>query len=154
MPTTQNRSTHTPCVGICSTTFGDLVCRGCKRFAHEIVDWNGFEPAQQAVVWARLDDLLEGAVEQWLHVFDPELLIVYAKLGAIARRDEIGTLNLAYEVLCDRQMPVTELAGIGIEVRSCGASMRWTGDLVRRIDQEYYARSLAHYEHNFKIAAQ
>ncbi|MEC9132488.1 MAG: DUF1289 domain-containing protein, partial [Pseudomonadota bacterium] len=21
----------TPCVGICSTTYGDLVCRGCKR---------------------------------------------------------------------------------------------------------------------------
>ncbi|MCZ6708751.1 MAG: DUF1289 domain-containing protein, partial [Gammaproteobacteria bacterium] len=59
----QNRGSprSTPCVGICSTTFGDLVCRGCKRFAHEVVQWNGFEPAQQAIVWARLDELREGA---------------------------------------------------------------------------------------------
>jgi hypothetical protein len=130
------------------------VCRGCKRFAHEIVDWNGFEPGQQATVWARLDELREGAVEQWLRVFDPELLIVQAQLGDIARRDEISTLNLAYEVLRNIQIPLAELAGIGIEVRSCGVSMRGTRDLVRMIDQEHYTRSLAHYEHNFKIAAQ
>ncbi|MEM9624509.1 MAG: DUF1289 domain-containing protein, partial [Pseudomonadota bacterium] len=34
---------RTPCVGICSTTYGDLVCRGCKRFAHEIVQWNAYD---------------------------------------------------------------------------------------------------------------
>ncbi len=29
---------RTPCVGMCSTTYGDLVCRGCRRFSHEIVN--------------------------------------------------------------------------------------------------------------------
>ena len=66
---------------------------------------------------------------------------------------EISTL-LAYEVLRNIQIPLAELACIGIEVHSCDVSMRGTRDLVRLIDQEHYARSLAHYEHNFKIAAQ
>ena len=29
--------TRTPCVGICSTTYGDDVCRGCKRFSFEVI---------------------------------------------------------------------------------------------------------------------
>ena len=45
---------RTPCVGICSTTYGDLVCRGCKRFAHEIVQWNGYDDVQQDAVRDRL----------------------------------------------------------------------------------------------------
>lgn len=32
---------RTPCIGICSTTsLGDRVCRGCKRYAAEVIDWN------------------------------------------------------------------------------------------------------------------
>jgi hypothetical protein len=50
-------------------------------------------------------------------------------------------------------MPLTELTEIGVEV-AAGEPGGWSRDLVRQIDQEFYARSLAHYEHNFKIAAQ
>ncbi|MCZ6890305.1 MAG: DUF1289 domain-containing protein, partial [Gammaproteobacteria bacterium] len=39
---------RTPCIGICSTTYGDLVCRGCKRYAHEIVDWNRYTEDQRS----------------------------------------------------------------------------------------------------------
>ena len=33
---------RTPRIGVCSTGIGDAVCRGCKRFAHEVIDWNGY----------------------------------------------------------------------------------------------------------------
>jgi len=36
----------TPCVGLCSTVFGDTVCRGCMRFVHEVIDWNKYNPEQ------------------------------------------------------------------------------------------------------------
>ena len=39
--------TRTPCVGICSTTYGDDVCRGCKRFIHEVINWNSFKPEEK-----------------------------------------------------------------------------------------------------------
>ena len=38
----QKKRSSTPCLGICSTTFGDEVCKGCKRFAHEIVSWTKY----------------------------------------------------------------------------------------------------------------
>ena len=30
-----NSRPKTPCIGLCSTVFGDSVCRGCLRFVHE-----------------------------------------------------------------------------------------------------------------------
>ena len=56
----------TPCVGICSTTYGDLICRGCKRFAHEIVQWNGYDDDQRDRVWRRLGELRDGSVAQFV----------------------------------------------------------------------------------------
>ena len=49
--------TRTPCVGICSTTYGDDVCRGCKRFIHEVINWNSFKPEEKEAVWKRLEHL-------------------------------------------------------------------------------------------------
>ena len=52
----------TPCVGLCSTVYGDQVCRGCKRFRHEIIMWNGYGSSEKAAVWSRLEQLLEQVV--------------------------------------------------------------------------------------------
>ncbi|MEJ2131069.1 MAG: DUF1289 domain-containing protein, partial [Gammaproteobacteria bacterium] len=49
-----DRPISTPCVGVCSTVYGDLVCRGCKRYAHEVIEWNRYEPQQKREVWRRL----------------------------------------------------------------------------------------------------
>ncbi|MGV8710709.1 DUF1289 domain-containing protein, partial [Pseudomonas aeruginosa] len=48
----------TPCVGLCSTVYGDLVCRGCKRFHHEVVNWNLYDAEEKRAVWSRLEQLL------------------------------------------------------------------------------------------------
>ena len=65
---------RTPCVGICSTTYGDLVCRGCKRFAHEIVQWNGYDETQQEAVRERLTRLRDEILEALLVCEEPGLL--------------------------------------------------------------------------------
>lgn len=49
----------TPCAGRCSTVFGDHVCRGCRRFNHEVIRWNNYTPEQQQAVWKRLDEQLD-----------------------------------------------------------------------------------------------
>ena len=49
----------TPCVGRCSTVFGDAVCRGCRRFSHEVIYWNTYTAEQRLAVWTRLDVQLD-----------------------------------------------------------------------------------------------
>ena len=64
----------TPCVGVCSTVFGDHVCRGCKRFAHEIVAWNTYNNEQKQLVEKRLTQLLIQILKPHFEVVDSELL--------------------------------------------------------------------------------
>ena len=63
-----------PCIGVCSTGIGDAVCRGCKRFAHEVIDWNGYSQAQKQAIDARLDRFLAMCVANKLRIVDQKLL--------------------------------------------------------------------------------
>ncbi len=74
---TQEASTGaipTPCVGVCSTVYGDRVCRGCKRFAHEIIRWNAYSDDERAAIMARLEQLTEQIILHRFQVVDADLL--------------------------------------------------------------------------------
>ena len=60
----KNRSS-TPCLGICTTTFGDEVCKGCKRFSYEIVNWTKFTKEERRILNNRLEEL------SLIHISEP-----------------------------------------------------------------------------------
>ncbi len=134
-------------MGVCSTTYGDLVCRGCKRYAHEIVGWNGYSEDQRQRVWVRLNALLTDSVRAHLEVIDE------AKLRAVATRlklhnaAELPAEVLAFRTLRARAVPLETL---GLQRRQREQS---PGDAARAIDTEFYVRSRAHYEASFKTLA-
>jgi hypothetical protein len=146
---------RTPCIGTCSTTYGDLVCRGCKRFAHEIVQWNGYDPDQRRVVWERLLALRAGAVTAVLEVVDEERVRASGRRFGIADGDRLDPANLIYEVLQRLQWreQVGSLAALGVRLRGAGAAGPEpdAAALLSRIDGEHYRRSLAHYERSYRI---
>ena len=39
-----------PCIGICSTTTGDIVCRGCGRNLEEIRQWVSLDREERVAV--------------------------------------------------------------------------------------------------------
>ncbi|MCZ6641686.1 MAG: DUF1289 domain-containing protein [Gammaproteobacteria bacterium] len=148
---------RTPCVGICSTTYGDLVCRGCKRFAHEIVQWNGFADDQQDRIWERLQDLRSGAVDSIVRIKDTKRLLASAISLNVPDADKHSQTQLAYEVL--RRMPSQglKLDAVGLAAISDGefeSNVPDSGKILKQIEGEFYQRSLAVYEHNFKIPVQ
>ena len=51
----EKKRSATPCLGICSTTFGDEVCKGCKRFSHEVVSWTKYSLEEREIVNDRLE---------------------------------------------------------------------------------------------------
>ena len=65
-----NQTIKTPCVGLCSTVYGDLVCRGCKRFHHEVIHWNGYNEEEKRAVWLRLEQLLSQVMAGKVEIFD------------------------------------------------------------------------------------
>ena len=143
------RLRRTPCVGICSTTYGDLVCRGCKRFAHEIVGWNGFSDEQRELVWTRLSGLLAEVADAYIVVVDAERLQRKAAEFRVPDAERMPRGALAFHLM---RLRPPDFAAIGVETqpRLTGASVL---DVVRAIDRDFYDRSTAHYERNFKIRA-
>ena len=135
---------RTPCIGVCSTTYGDLICRGCKRFSHEIVGWNGYTDKQREVVWERLKELHVQAIESIVRIDNVSVFRLARSKMAVTLPDALACLEFirSKEVLVD----------IGIKVRSDleGSTHQV---LVRAIDQEFFMRSRAYYERSFKISA-
>ena len=139
-----------PCIGVCSTTYGDLICRGCYRFAHEVTQWNGYEPAQRATVLARLATLRAGAVSRHLSEARIDQLVRQAASVRLRRVEGTSAPSVAYEVL--RRLSVWRLPPPWAAEDEAGAAEARA--LVERIDQEIRQRSEAHYERSFRIAAQ
>jgi len=71
-----DRKVKTPCVGICSTVFGDQVCRGCKRFDHEVIEWNGYSDIEKETVWNRLEALKVLIMKSKITIKDETLLLL------------------------------------------------------------------------------
>ena len=143
---------RTPCVGICSTTYGDLVCRGCKRFAHEVANWNGYGAGQRDAVSQRLETLRDGSVGLFVRVADEPLLRRAAAGLRIEAAAGGSALGVAYETL-RRVRGETPPATLGLqplaEVREKSAA-----GVFAAIDREFLARSQALYERSFRIPAQ
>ena len=136
---------RTPCVGVCSTTYGDLVCRGCKRFAHEVVDWNGYSDEQRRKVVDRLTSLKCQSVVPWLRVVDRE------ELSRVSH-----ALNLApdqpVEVLAFEVLKKTQLAAhlIGLEIVDLPEKTPPV-EVIHVIEDEFYQRSAAQYERSYRV---
>ena len=163
MPEASSRSLRrTPCIGVCSTTYGDLVCRGCKRFAHEVVGWNGFADAQRHVVWTRLNRLLAESVRAYVTVVDEQRLRSVAP-ERVPDADALPVEVVAFRTMCARPLP---MAALGLAARNSATrerrgpaprsavpgdgSAEATRETVRWIDREFYTRSRAYYEASFK----
>ncbi|MFZ5722428.1 MAG: DUF1289 domain-containing protein [Pseudomonadota bacterium] len=136
---------RTPCIGICSTTYGGDVCRGCKRYAHEIIDWNAYSEEQKQLVWDRLTRLVDEVAAARLSVFDPELLAqTLRSLGVRHHADQspaFGALELLRALGHQRVDP----ARFGITVMPAWAHLL-PGELYRELNQEMSVRAEASYD--------
>ncbi len=139
---------RTPCIGICSTTYGDLVCRGCKRFAHEIVGWNAYEERQRDLIWQRLHALLGQSVRVHLRIIDEERLRAIAQEARVPDASTLPAEVLAFQTMRFRPLP---LDALGLAATSLETTD--TRDAIAAIDREFHLRSRAHYEASFKTPA-
>lgn len=46
-----------PCIGYCSTSLGDTICKGCGRSATEVDEWLKLEEEEKQTIWERVNRL-------------------------------------------------------------------------------------------------
>lgn len=148
---------RTPCVGICSTTYGDLVCFGCKRFSHEIIGWNSYDLAQREQVELRLATLVAGSLNQQLVILDRAVCA-----AAVGLEDDAAPWleRALYRALRGPAAvePVLALLRAGEALRPRSSfDARSVGELAvaigAAVEAEFLARSKAAYERSFKVSA-
>lgn len=133
-----------PCIGICSTTYGDLVCRGCKRFAHEVVGWNGYAEQQRAAILRRLAELRDGALQRQVSCAQLSELCAAAAALPLPNADQMSPEARAYEALRSLARQRQPLPWPSV------APALTPLQLLARIDREFYQRSLAWHERSFR----
>ena len=138
--------TRTPCVGICSTTYGDDVCRGCKRFSFEVINWNAFNPEERESVWKRLEKLKSQIMASRLKVSDSKKLEESIKHFQLKIKDDLNDLSKVFEVIKQVSESFDNLDEFGVDVFEKNKSLT---ALKEEIEIELYTLSKAHYEKYF-----
>lgn len=140
-----NQRIKTPCVGLCSTVFGDSVCRGCKRFHHEVINWNGYSDEEKQAVWLRLEMLLVQVMTAKLEVFDEALLLKQLEQRKIRFVPHQSAYCWAYQLLARGARVITQVDAYGISLLP--EFRDWElPDLRDAIDREFFLLSEAHFE--------
>ncbi len=143
-PMSQQRI-KTPCVGLCSTVYGDLVCRGCKRFHHEVVNWNLYNDEEKRAVWLRLESLLVQVMQAKLEVFDSLRLRQQLEQRQVRFVPEQSPYCWAYQLIARGARMITQLEAYGVALMP--EFREWPlPDLRDAIDREFFILSEAHYE--------
>lgn len=124
----------TPCAGRCSTVFGDAVCRGCRRFNHEVIYWNTYSPEQHSAVWKRLDAQLDQILVPLLPHADLQHVEGFVLSKRVRLRADASRGRKLYHALklCEKNRHFTDESGLGIHYK-----------MVRPLWQEFERRVLA-----------
>lgn len=138
----------TPCIGVCSTGIGDVVCRGCKRFAHEVIHWNSYTDAQKRVIDARLDQFLTQVVAARLHVFDAALLERQLRAQQLRFSAHKDPHVWVFQLLRAGASQIEDPARFGFAPLPACAGMALT-ELREQIDREFFILSEAYYQRYF-----
>lgn len=139
----------TPCIGICSTTsFGDPVCRGCKRYAFEVIGWNGYDAAAKQAVLKRIEKLICQILENKLRIFSVPNLRAGLEQWSVQYDPELSPYCWLHNLLKKQHREITNLGEYGAYVLPDWQDLPLAA-LCEEIDRELLVLSQAHFERYF-----
>ena len=146
----KNRSS-TPCIGICSTTFGDDVCKGCKRFSHEITNWGKFSTDERAVVNSRLEQFKTTILEEKFTISDSGLFESKMNEFSINFNSSLDPITWIFDLLRASSNKDLNVNDFGVEILPAFSDLSLV-ELRDLINQEMLQLSEAHYYKFFNRA--
>jgi len=135
----------TPCLGICSTTYGDTVCKGCKRFVHEVINWNKYSIPEKELVNNRLEDFKLTVLQERLSIINPDLLASKLRENGINFNDSLNPLTWVFDLLRASGSQSLNLDQFGVTLHEKIA----LSELKDEIYKEFLELSEAHYDRYF-----
>ena len=142
----QKKRSSTPCLGICSTTFGDEVCKGCKRFSHEIVSWTKYSLEEREIINNRLEQFKIQILQSRFEIIDSELLANKLDEKAINFNHSLDPLTWIFDLFRAAGSQELPLGNFGIKSLN-----HFNPKTIKdEINDELLKLSEAHHERYFK----
>ncbi len=142
----QKKRSSTPCLGICSTTFGDEVCKGCKRFSHEIVSWTKYSLEEREIVNDRLEKFKVQILQHRFEIIDQNLFESKLEEKAINFNHSLDPLTWIFDLLRAAGSQSFDIESFGIK-----KLYQFDPKTIRdEINKELLELSEAHHERYFK----
>ena len=146
MPKLQKKRSSTPCLGICSTTFGDEVCKGCKRFAHEIVSWTKYSQDEREIVNDRLEKFKIQILQHRFAITDKNLFESMLEEKAINFNHSLDPLTWIFDLFRAAGSQTFDISNFGIK-----SLVQFNPKTIRdEINNELLELSEAHHDRYFK----
>ena len=137
MPNNQFTKTETPCVGICSTIYGDHICRGCFRHYQDVIDWNTYPDSKKLEILETLDQHISNVMQNKVEIFDSELLQSKCTHFHVKIRPTWSPYTWAHALLREGIDRIQNLEKYGLQAKAPYVKMRLT-KLVELIDDEIH----------------
>lgn len=140
------KTVRTPCIGVCSTTsLGDRICRGCKRFSAEVINWNSYSEPQKQAVQARINQLTSQIMADKFRIFDRQRLEQVMQDLRIFYDPDLSPYFWLHQMLQKHLHRLGALAEIGVELQPAWRNHD-VRDLLLLINEQLQVLSEAHYE--------
>jgi len=141
--------TRTPCIGICSTTsVGDAICRGCKRYAFEVIRWNSYADAEKEAVLRRIEALTVQILKNRFHIHSAEALESTLQERKIPMNPALSPYCWLHSLLQKAPFGGLEMEAAGFSILKAheGTSLAALADMA---DQELLVLCEAHFARYF-----
>lgn len=141
---------RTPCIGICSTTsLGDKICRGCKRFNFEVIRWNAYSDQEKLAVFRRIDQFSEQILSNKFHIYSvPRLQDVMHDFRYFYHPD-LSPYCWMHGLLQKYGYRIKSLDEIGVRLTPAFQG-RSLGEVLQEANEELQVLSEAHFERYFQ----
>ena len=96
-----------PCIGVCSTTYGDDICKGCKRFRHEVSSWTKYSDVEKNIVNRRLEKFKALILNDKFSIVDQQKFELSLKEKGIRHNKEFDPICWIIDLL--RTKTLTEI---------------------------------------------
>lgn len=140
------RPVRTPCIGVCSTTsFGDRICRGCKRSNIEVINWNRYTESEKQAVQARINQLTSQIMADKFRIVSLNLLEQVLQDFRIFYDPDLSPYFWLHQLLQKHLYRIGSLPEIGVDLQPAhrGQDVR---DILTLINEQLQVLSEAHYE--------
>lgn len=136
---------RTPCIGVCSTSYGDHICRGCKRFSHEVTGWIKYSDTEKSIINKRLEKFKLTILKDKFSLTDSSKLRNKLKEANISFNQDLEPLCWVFDLFRTFAVEDINLEDVGLALKNEYLDTTLLA-IKDDINKEFFELSLAHYE--------